>query len=121
MKIEIRGIVVQMLPKEHDWSSEKHRCACFFVALLLMLCNSSVLAEGAVDTSKEKIYSDMSLDELMGLEVFSAASRIPTKQTQAPGTVYSFEREDFARMGVRRVDDLLQFVPGMQINQYALF
>lgn len=54
----------------------------------------------------------------MSLEVFSAASLLPTEQAKAPGTVYSFERKDFARLGVRRLDDLLAYVPGMQLSQH---
>lgn len=64
-------------------------------------------------------FADMSLKELMNLEVFSAASLFPTEQAKAPGTVYSFHREDFVRLGVRRLDDLLAYVPGFQLNQYA--
>lgn len=63
-------------------------------------------------------YTNMSLKELMSLEVFSAATMLPTKQSKAPGTVYSFERKDFARLGVRRLDDLLAYVPGIQTSQH---
>jgi outer membrane receptor for ferrienterochelin and colicins len=87
------------------------------VAALLLASISGVLADTPA-ANQDAAFSDMSLDELMSLEVFSAASRLPTKRSKAPGTVYSFERGDFARMGVRRLDDLLQFVPGMQLNQY---
>jgi outer membrane receptor for ferrienterochelin and colicin len=89
----------------------------FSVAIMLVASTSSVLAD-APAANEDAAFSDMSLDELMSLEVFSAASRLPTKRSKAPGTVYSFERNDFARLGVRRLDDLLQFVPGMQLNQY---
>lgn len=60
----------------------------------------------------------MSLMELMELEVFTAASLMPTEYSKAPGTAYSFHRSEFARFGVRRLDDLLQFIPGFQLNQY---
>ena len=63
-------------------------------------------------------YADMSLKELMSLQVFSAASLIPTELSKAPGTAYSFNRGDFDRLGARRLDDLLRQVPGFQLNQY---
>jgi outer membrane receptor for ferrienterochelin and colicin len=63
-------------------------------------------------------FADMSLKELMALDTFEAASLIPTQISKAPGTVYSFSRDDFSRYGARRVDELLQFIPGMQLNQY---
>jgi outer membrane receptor for ferrienterochelin and colicin len=66
----------------------------------------------------DQAFAEMSLHELMDLEVFRAASLLPTKHVKAPGTAYSFTQEDFKRLGVRRIDDLLQFVPGIQLNQY---
>ncbi len=81
-----------------------------FVALSISV-NASVKADS-------QAFSEMPLHELMDLDVFRAASMLPTKHVKAPGTVYSFTREDFTRLGVRRVEDLLQFVPGIQLNQY---
>ena len=66
----------------------------------------------------ENDFSGMSLEDLMGLEVFSAATLLPTSLKKAPGTVYSFGRRDFERLGVRTLDQLLRFVPGFQLNQY---
>lgn len=63
-------------------------------------------------------FADMSLKALMELEVFTAASLTPTSHNKAPGTVYSFNREDIHRLGIRRLDDLFQLVPGFQVNQY---
>lgn len=68
--------------------------------------------------ASEPDYAEMSLKQLTELELFSAASLIPTQINKAPGTVYSFNRDDFQRFGVRKLTDLLAFVPGMQINQY---
>jgi outer membrane receptor for ferrienterochelin and colicins len=62
-------------------------------------------------------FAELSLKDLTEMEVFSSASLLPTEQTKAPGTVYSFSREDFVRLGVRRVDDLLAYVPGFQLAQ----
>ncbi len=78
-----------------------------------------LLGQGATASpGVEPGYADMSLKDLMALEVFTAASLLPTEYSQAPGTVYSFNREDFTRFGIRRIDDLLQYVPGFQLNQY---
>ncbi len=62
--------------------------------------------------------ADMSLQDLLGMDVFVSATLTPTAIAKAPGTVYSFTRKEFERYGVRRLEDLLQFVPGMQVNQY---
>ena len=72
----------------------------------------------ALQVSSDNDYTELSLQQLMSLEVFSAATMLPTEIKKAPGTVYSFNRKDFIRLGVRRVDELLEYVPGFQLNQY---
>jgi len=69
-------------------------------------------------TGQSDDYTEMSLQKLMSLEIFTAASLLPTELKKAPGTVYSFNRNDFERLGVRRLDELLGYVPGFQLNQY---
>jgi len=78
-------------------------------------CAAPISTQADSDTPD---FASMTLRELTSLEVFTAASRIPTELAKAPGTVYSFNREDFPRLGVRRVEDLFQYVPGFQLNQY---
>jgi outer membrane receptor for ferrienterochelin and colicin len=103
-----------ILPKNKKLAPVKSLIACI---ISLSLTSAGCLA-AAQNEPTDDGFASMSLEELMSLDVFSAASRVPTQKSRAPGTVYSFDREDFARMGVRRVEDLLQFVPGMQLNQY---
>ncbi|NIB39897.1 TonB-dependent receptor [Pseudomaricurvus alkylphenolicus] len=83
------------------------------MAVAVLPAIPALAQEGARDA-----LADMSLQDLMGMDVFVSATLMPTPISKAPGTVYSFTRDDFARYGVRRLDDLLQFVPGMQVNQY---
>jgi len=94
--------------------SREKTCGCLLSALLLA-AGPALVPDAAADATA---YTEMTLRELMDLEVFSAASKMPTELTRAPGTVYSFSRGDFERFGVRRLEDLLQFVPGFQLNQY---
>lgn len=84
--------------------------------VVVTLLVSAAFEVQAVET--DDTFSEMPLQELMGLEVFRSASLLPTKPAKAPGTVYSFGRDDFVRLGVRRLDDLMQFVPGFQLDQY---
>ncbi|WP_370298573.1 TonB-dependent receptor plug domain-containing protein [Pontibacterium sp.] len=63
-------------------------------------------------------FSTMSLKELVAMDVFKSASLVPTQTSKAPGTLYTFSRKDFKRFGVRRLEDLMAFVPGLQLNQY---
>lgn len=85
--------------------------------LLALLLGLKAVTASAADGS-DAAYSDMPLKALMELDVFRSASLLPVHKAKAPGTVYSFNRDDFVRLGVRRLDDLLQFVPGIQVNQY---
>lgn len=86
--------------------------------LTLFLTASSCALGQQKNDAQQNGFSDMTLKELMDLEVFSAASLLPTEQSKAPGTVYSFNQKDFERMGVRRLDDLLAYVPGFQLSQH---
>ncbi|SEQ23420.1 Outer membrane receptor for ferrienterochelin and colicins [Amphritea atlantica] len=78
----------------------------------------SVFFTSAYARADQQGFSDLSLKELVAMDVFTAASLVPTQVNKAPGTVYTFNRDDFKRYGVRRLEDLLQFVPGLQLNQY---
>ena len=86
------------------------------VPLLLWAAFQVQVAE-AVEQREESL-AEMTLEDLVTLDVFEASSRLPTPISKAAGTVYSFTQKDFKRYGVRRLDDLLQFVPGFQVNQY---
>ena len=77
-----------------------------------------VLSSSLSQAEAEADYTEMSLQELMSLEIFTAASMLPTELKKAPGTVYTFNRNDFERLGVRRLDELLAYIPGFQLNQY---
>lgn len=85
---------------------------CLFFLFLVPLSSYSATQ------SAEPDYTELSLQQLMAIEIFTAASLLPTDIKKAPGTVYSFNRKDFVRLGVRRVNELLEYVPGFQMNQY---
>lgn len=105
--------------KPRNCHGDARRWGVVPVSLLALL--GSITSDACGHTAQESgnnSYANMSLKELMDLEVFSAASLLPTEQAKAPGTVYSFHRKDFVRLGVRRLDDLLAYVPGFQLSQY---
>ncbi len=82
------------------------------LALLLLIPPASTLAQ-SLDQLLE-----LSIEELMRVEITTSASHLPTRRQQAPATVYTFDREDFSRLGIRRVEQLFTFIPGFQLNQY---
>ncbi|QFU74298.1 TonB-dependent receptor [Halioglobus maricola] len=89
-----------------------------FYKRVSMASSALILSGLASSASYAEDIVDMSLRDLMDLQVFTSATRVPTQLTKAPGTVFRFSRQDFARFGARNVTDLLEFVPGVQINQY---
>lgn len=61
-------------------------------------------------------YADMSLEQLMKLEVTSAAKR-PESIVNTPAAVYVLTSEDIRRMGARSVPEALRMVPGLNVAQ----
>src|SRR5512140_970941 len=57
----------------------------------------------------------LSLEDLLNLKV-TVASKTEETTSQAPSMVTVFTREDIRRLGVRTVEQLLNFVPGFQAN-----
>ncbi|MFQ3323359.1 MAG: outer membrane receptor for ferrienterochelin and colicins [Pseudomonadales bacterium] len=88
----------------------------FFLQFSILLMLIGIYPNIAIADETE--FADMSFKEWMALDMFDVASLLPTQILKATGTVYSFSRDDFSRDGIRQVDELLQFIPGMQLNQY---
>ncbi len=63
---------------------------------------------------------DLSLVELLNVKVTSA-SRTPQVVADAPGSMTVFTREQIQRMGVSTLEDLLNYVPGFQVTNDAVF
>jgi len=59
--------------------------------------------------------SELSLEGLLNLKI-TVASKSEETVSQAPSVVTVFTREDIQRLGVRTVEQLLNFVPGFQAN-----
>jgi outer membrane receptor for ferrienterochelin and colicins len=59
--------------------------------------------------------SDLSLEGLLNLKI-TVASKSEETTSEAPSVVTVFTREDIQRLGVRTVEQLLNFVPGFQAN-----
>ncbi|MEE9493265.1 MAG: TonB-dependent receptor [Gammaproteobacteria bacterium] len=87
--------------------------------LCLMFMPLHVLAEDIPDDLME-----LSLEELMGLEVTSVSKR-PQKQLSAPAAVFVITNNDIERWGVTNIPDALRMVPGLHVaridaNKWAI-
>ena len=60
--------------------------------------------------------TQLSLEELMGIEVVSAA-RKEQKLTEAPAAIHVVTQQDLRRSGLRSIAEALRLVPGMNVAQ----
>ncbi|WP_439135826.1 TonB-dependent receptor plug domain-containing protein [Pseudomaricurvus sp.] len=103
---------IKMWDQLKDWGNAWLKSAVAVVSII------AVTAQAEDQHEDSDQLAEMNFEELADMEVFTAANLLPTQTSKAPGTVYSFTARDFRRFGVRRIDDLLQFIPGLQINQH---
>ncbi len=96
----------------NEWELKMNRN--LFVLLSVLLFASFVLAES--EEMKGDDFLDMSLEDLMNVEVESTASLTATSRKMAPGTVTTITSEDIEAANCRSLDELLDiYVPNLQI------
>jgi outer membrane receptor for ferrienterochelin and colicins len=85
------------------------------LTLLHLLAPTQALAQ---DTSSSKSLTDMSIEELMSLQIESVygASGFKQKVTEAPASVTIITSEDIQRYGYRTLADILRNVPGFYVT-----
>ena len=89
--------------------STSHIFICILIALIL----SPVFAE---DTAPTEDIFDMSLEELMTLDVYSTATLTETSSRLIPAATTTITQEQIKFSGARSLDELLEiFVPNLQI------
>ncbi len=83
------------------------------LASTFLLCsvNSFAAAE-----EKEADPSEMSLEELMNTQIYSASKR-PEKLSDTAASVYVITSEDIAKAGVTSIPEALRMVPGVNVAQ----
>jgi len=82
----------------------------YLLALTLLLCGGTTALMG-------QDLMEMSLEELMNMEVEST-TKTKVNIRKAPGTVYSFSQVDFENFGLKSIDDLYWYIPGLQPYSY---
>jgi iron complex outermembrane receptor protein len=78
---------------------------------------ATVLAAG-ISRAAAPDYTEMSLEQLMDVEVTSV-SRRPQKASEAAAAVFVLTREDIRRAGVTSVPDALRLVPGVEVARIS--
>lgn len=83
-----------------------------FIGLVIF----SLICDAQTDTSKTKDLFDMSLEELMELEVYTASKK-SQKITDAPATVYLISEWDIKNRNYSTLADIFRDIPQIEIQQ----
>lgn len=94
------------------------KCCRWFMAsrLLSILCLATavVRADSPADTNSIQSLKQMSLDDLMNVEITSVSKK-EEKLSEAPAAVYVLTQEDIHRSGATSIPEALRLVPGLDV------
>jgi len=101
---------------DSNWPPSIHASIC----ILISICSpvSGWSAESAVAQTKPPDPTEISLEELMKLEipVVAAASKYQQKITEAPSSVTIIKAEEVKKYGHRTLADILRSAPGLYVS-----
>lgn len=83
----------------------------FFLMVLAYLASPPVYGQ------ENKIYNNMSLDELLNIDVVVTASKQPEDLFEAPLSVTIIKREDIERSGATSIPEALRLAPGLIVRE----
>ncbi|MGH9594280.1 MAG: TonB-dependent receptor plug domain-containing protein, partial [Bryobacteraceae bacterium] len=86
------------------------------IAFVSLFAAASLFALPAAAQSTKKDLGSMSIEELLNLEVTSAAKK-PEPLAKTAAAIYVINSDDIRRSGARNVPDLLRMVPGINVQQ----
>ena len=96
-----------------ELTTQKVLSKTVFLHTAMVLAFVSLLTPAKVQASDLEL---LSLDELLDLEVISAA-KVPEKVTDTPAAIFVITQEDLRRNGVQTIPEALRMVPGMHVYQ----
>ena len=89
------------------------KCLCLGVAMIsLVLPNAPLWADDLTPATPD--LSEMSIEDLMSLEITSAGKKAQ-KLSEAAAAVFVITQEDIRRSGATCVPELLRMVPGLEV------
>jgi len=96
--------------------AQKNRAARLAALLLSTSCLVPIIGQGATDPVPTNDLLSLSLEELLSVEITSAA-RKSQSLSETAAAVYVISNEDIRRSGVRSVPEALRMAPGLQVAQ----
>ena len=85
---------------------------------VLAACSSRVSAGSSQPPQEAQSLADLSLEELMRVEIVSASRRAQSI-SDVPAAVYVITRDDILRSGARSLPEALRMAPGVDVAQLA--
>ena len=95
--------------------SDRRRLHQVWPSTLFALALAASYTQAATSNDRDDVY-DMSLQDLMKMEVTSASKKEQTL-AQVPAAVYVIDQDDIRRSGALNIPDLLRMVPGLDVTQ----
>jgi len=93
--------------------------AVAFVLLLLLIVGTQTFAQEQQDTQANADLTQMSLEELMNIEVSSTATLTKTSRRLEPAAVTTITKEDIWMSGARSLNELFDiYVPNVQLIRH---
>jgi iron complex outermembrane receptor protein len=112
-----RRSIAHYLPRLR--SRERDAVCAMTTALIIFVINTAgVLAQEKKSGQRPGDLTNLSLDELMNVEVTSVSKR-EQRLIEAPAAVHVITQEDIRRSGATCVPDLLRMVPGLQVAKIS--
>jgi iron complex outermembrane receptor protein len=101
---------------QFKYSSAKKIPLRLFMAALIFSCFVPTVAADQTDTIPTKSLFELSLDELLDLEV-SVVTRSNEHIFEVPSALYVVTAEDIRRSGMQSIPELLRMVPGLHVGR----
>lgn len=94
------------------------RSAVFATILVLASSIGTSSAQAADSSAKPRSIADLSLEELMNIEVTSAAKK-PQRVADTASAVFVITGEDMRRSGVTSIAEALRMAPGVEVGRFG--
>lgn len=84
---------------------------------ILLSCALSVLIFSGSEAQVKSVYENMSLDEILNVDVVVTASKKPEDLFEAPLSVTIIKKEEISRSGVTSIPEALRMAPGLIVRE----
>ncbi len=118
LKINDKNMNVFIIKNKHRDLCERQYAGaalCILSALLLSLLIPASLLYGK--TSENADITELSLEELMSIEIITTVSRKNVQLNQVASAVFVISQDDIRRSGATSIPEVLRMVPGMEVSR----